>query len=97
MLIKKHVYDYMVTFIGLVWFAGASPSLKCLIFTSVLCAQSARGPNTVRGGARATELESSGALVEGPLEWVLSLPGPSIMGDANWDVTPDHPVENNGL
>ena len=39
------------------------------------------------GGARATELESSGALVEQPLEWVLPLPGPGMMEEANWDVS----------
>ena len=55
-------------------------SLMCSIISSEV-------PTPFKGGARATELESSGALVERSLEWVLPLPGPGIMGEANWDVT----------
>ena len=34
----------------LVWFAGVSPSWKCLIYTSVLLDQLLWGPNAFRGG-----------------------------------------------
>ena len=54
-------------------------SLMCSISSSVV-------PTPFEGGARATELESSGALVEQPLEWVLPLPGPGMMEEDNWDV-----------
>ena len=39
------------------------------------------------GGARATELKISGAIVERPLERVLPLPGPDMMEVASWDVS----------
>ena len=38
-------------------------------------------------GARAKELESSGALVERPLGRVLPLPGPGMMEEAHWDIS----------
>ena len=57
----------------LVWFAGAFPSWKCQIYTLWLrCAiGSSEVPKPFERGTRATELESSGALVERPLERVL--------------------------
>ena len=57
-----------------------------LHFSLVCSISSYEVPTPFEGGARATELESSGALVERPLEWVLPLPGPGMMGEANWDV-----------
>ena len=55
---------------------------------SLMCSiSSSEVPTPFQGGARATEFESSGALVEQPFEWVLPLPGSGIMGEANWDVT----------
>ena len=56
------------------------PELKVLnLQLSLMCSISSSDvPTPSEGGARATELESSGALVERPLEWVLPLPGPSI-------------------
>ena len=44
-------------------------------------------PTPLEGGAKATELQSSGALVERPLKRVLPLPGPSPMKEAHWDVS----------
>ena len=38
-------------------------------------------------GPTAAEPESSGALVEPPLKWVLPLPGPGPMEEALWDVS----------
>ena len=76
----------------LVWFGLVCrrlPKLKVpnLHFSLMCTISSSEVPTPFEGGARATELESSGALVERPLEWVLPLPGPGMMGEANWDVT----------
>ena len=76
----------------LVWFGLVCrrlPELKVsnLHFSLMCSISSSEVPTPFEGGARATELESSCALVELPLEWVLPLPGPGIMGEANWDVT----------
>ena len=57
----------------------AASILKCSISSSEV-------PTPFEGGARATELESSGALVERPLERVLPLPGPGPMEVTYWDV-----------
>ena len=76
----------------LVWFGMAFrrlPELKVpnLHFSLMRSISSSEVPTPFEGGARATELECSGALVEQPLEWVLPLPRPGMMGEANWDVT----------
>ena len=44
-------------------------------------------PTPFKGGIRATELESSGAPVEWSIEWVLPLPRPGPMEDAQWDLS----------
>ena len=57
------------------------PKLKVpnLHFSLMCSISSSEVPTPFEGGARATELESSGALVERPLEWVLPLPRPGMM------------------
>ena len=53
---------------------------------SLMCSiSSSEVPTPFEGGARATELESSGALVERPLEWVLPLPRPGMMEEGWFD------------
>ena len=55
---------------------------------SLMCSiSSSEVPTPFEGGARATELESSGALVERPLEQVLPLPGSGPMEEAHLDVS----------
>ena len=73
-------------FVGilLVWFGLVCrrlPKLKVpnLHFSLMCSISSSEVPTPFEGGARATELESSGALVERPLEWVLPLPRPGMM------------------
>ena len=63
----------------LVWFGLVRtrlPELKVpnLHFSLMCSISSSEVPTPFEGGARATELGSSGALVERPLEWVLPLP-----------------------
>ena len=72
-----NVKDWNDDCFGLVWFADASLSWKCLIYTSWLrCTiSSSEVPMPLERGAMATELKSSGALVEEPLKSVLPLPG----------------------
>ena len=71
-------------FVDLVWFGLVCrrlPKLKVpnLHFSLMCSISSSEVPTPFEGGARATELESSGALVERPLEWVLPLPSPGMM------------------
>ena len=65
------------------------PELKVpnLHFSLTCSISSSEVPTQFEKGARATELESSGALVERPLEWVLPLPRAGMMVEANCDVT----------
>ena len=73
----------------MVWFGLVCrrlPKLKVpnLHFSLMCSISSSEVPTPFEAGARATELESSGALVEQPLEWVLPLPGPGMMEEANF-------------
>ena len=78
---------WLLVWLGLV--CRRLPELKVpnLNFSLICSISFSEVPTPFERGARATELEISGALVERPLEWVLPLPGPGIMGEANWDVT----------
>ena len=69
---------------SLVWFGLVCrrlPELKVpnLQFSLMCPISYSEVPRPFEGGARATELGSSGALVERPLEWVLPLPRPGMM------------------
>ena len=57
------------------------PELKVsnLHFSFMCSISSSEVPTPFEGGARATKLESSGALVERPLKRVLALPGLGLM------------------
>ena len=79
---KVNIAKSILMIFGLVWFGlQAPPQAQSASSTfSLMCSiSSAEVPTLFEGGARATELESSGALVERPLEWVLPLPRPGMM------------------
>ena len=81
---RPFFYQSPTNLFSLVWFGlvyRRLPEQKVpnLHFSLMCSISSSEVPTRFEGGARATELESSGALVERLLEWVLPLPRPGMM------------------